>query len=123
MDQVSLARLVYETKRSLQGRQYQVEKRRGSRGNFKSAYTGTPRGVRGTQKIGKSSRQRRREGGETGKQSLAEEIEGSGILGLIESADARERARKRLEELGWGTSVGVSSLDAAGKRAIQKART
>jgi len=118
----SLARLVYETKRSLQGRQHQVEKRRGKYGHFEPNYKRTSEGVRRVKKTNKGSRYGRREGGEVSEQSLSEEIKGSGVLGPFGSLEERERARKRLEELGLSAAGGISNLTAEGKRAIQRSR-
>lgn len=118
---VSLARLVYETKRSLQGKAHQVEKKRGGYGDFKSGYPRTQTRVRRSKKTDQGSRQRRRTSGEISEQSLVEEIKGTGIHGLDESAESRERARKRFEELSRGAAGGLSGLvtDAASKRAAQ----
>ena len=116
----SLARLVYETWRSLEGRAHQVEKRRVPRGQLKPDYKGTPKSVRGIEKGDKNRRYRRRERGEVSEQSLIEEIEGSGVLGSLEGDGERERARKRLAELGGALTGGLSGL--AGRIAAKRAR-
>lgn len=124
MEERSLARLVYETRRSLEGRAHQVEKKRGKRGYVKPDHPRTKGGVRGAKKGDQAGRYGGRERRKISEQSLIEEIEGTGILGPAESADLRERARKRLEELGGSLAGGLSSLAGriASKRATQSGR-
>jgi len=119
----SLARLVYETKRSLQGRALQVEKKRMRHGHAKPSYPGAQAGIRRTKKIDKDSRQRRRKSGEISEQSLAEEIESARGGRPTEGLDLRRRAGEEPAGPGARPPSGLSSLEAAAwKRLAQRAR-
>lgn len=120
----SLARLFYETRRSLEGRAHQVEKKRSRYGHSKSSYQGTqgshPRG----KAPDKSRRHRRRESREIDEQNLAEEIKGTGGLRPGEDPELLRRAREELERARGSAAIGVSGLAdrIAAKRAIHARR-
>ena len=119
----SLARLVYETKRSLQGRQHQVDKKRGTYGDFESSYPRKKASIQRAKKADKSGGYSGRERRKVSEQSIVEEIEGTGISGPVEGAQFRHPSGAGVTGLGPSVESGISRMTAEQKRALQKERS
>jgi len=120
----SLARLLYETKRSLQGKAYQVAKKRGGYGYTESDYQREASSLSRTKKTGKGRRHRRRKERADDRESLAAEIEGARGVGPVESTGVPSGAGAGIASGGAASAAGISGLAGriAGKRETQSGR-
>ena len=120
----SLARLAYEVRRSLEGKNHQLAKKRRKYGYTQPDYTGAEGRYQRDSEARKSRRYRRRKSREADREDLAEEIKGTRGTGFAEDIELRERAREELTGLTGGAPTGISSLAGriAAKRATQKSR-